>query len=319
MDIGQGWPFRQPWPVRHNDAMRSRLLLPALLVIALAAGCGDDRGPTADPTAQPSPSTSGMVTVQLDDRPFQLYVPDSYQDGTAMPLLIGLHGYTSRSAELASYLGLVTAAQQRGYLLALPDGTTDVRGDQFWNATDACCDRFGAGVDDAGYLSRLIDTVKQSHTVASVFLIGHSNGGFMSHRMACEHADQITGIASLAGVLWEDAQRCSPSRPVGVLQMHGTADRQVTYEGGRVNGMPAPGAEATIASWREHDGCGDAAPAGEPKDFDSAVSGAETVVTAYDCGATRVQLWRMEGSGHVPAPTPQFTSAIFDFFDSLSA
>lgn len=303
--------------------MRSRLLLPAMLVIALAAGCGDDTDPTAggDPSARPDPtaSSNAMMTVQLDDRPFQLYVPDSYRDGTPMPLIIGLHGYTSRSAELASYFGLVTAAGQRGYLVALPEGTTDTRGDQFWNATDACCDRFGAGVDDAGYLSRLIDTVEQTHAVSGVFLIGHSNGGFMSHRMACEHADQITGIAVLAGVLWSDTQRCSPSRPVSVLQLHGTADRLVTYDGGSVNGRPAPGAEATIAVWRELDGCTDPAPAVEPRDYDATVPGPETVITAYDCGDARVQLWRMEGSGHVPALTPASSVAIFDFFDSLSA
>jgi polyhydroxybutyrate depolymerase len=302
-----------------------RTLLPALLLIPLATACGDDGASTPGPVDSRAPEGSA-VTVELGDRPFKLHVPESYDPAQPAPLVIGLHGYTSNSTEMESYFNLTAESDQRGFLYAMPDGTRDRRGNQFWNATNACCDMDGNGVDDSAYLSQLIETVKQSYAVDGdrVFLVGHSNGGYMSHRMACDHADQITAIASLAGIVWQDPSRCNPSRPVSVLQIHGTADATVNYNGGSFGGGNGyPGAEETVQQWREHNGCtGVADTTAPPLDLDTSLSGAETVVTRYadGCGdGSRVELWSIEGGGHVPAISAAFTPAVLDFFYSLQA
>jgi polyhydroxybutyrate depolymerase len=294
----------------------SRPLLPLLLSLLLlpVAACSDD-----DPTPVPSSSAAidtsatGEQTVRLGDRPFRLYVPTSYDAAQPLPLVLGLHGFTSRSAELNLYFGLSNEAEERGFLLALPDGTADSSGRQFWNATDFCCDLGHSNVDDSAYLSELISLVEQSYEVSAVFLIGHSNGGFMSHRMACEHADQVTAIATLAGVLWTDPGRCTPSQAVSVLHMHGTADATIAYAG--ASGYPS--AEETVARWRSMDGCTEVADTTAPaRDLDGIATGDETTVVTYADGChdgVTVQLWRMVGSRHVPAPTADFTPAILDF------
>jgi polyhydroxybutyrate depolymerase len=282
-----------------------------LLLLPLAAACGK-----AEEIPLPPPPTIGRMTIALGDRPFSLYVPSAYESDTPVPLVVGLHGYTSHSGELESYFRLTALAEQRGFLYATPDGTTDPVGDQFWNATDACCDLYRRGVDDSGYLSDLIDEVEDLYSVTDVYVVGHSNGGYMSHRMACDHADQITAIVSLAGAVWSDPSQCSPSRAVTVLQIHGTADHLVRYEGGEFAvGTLYPGAEATVARWRELDGCDEVADTSAPAlDLDSAAPGPETTITTYTCrNGTRVGLWRMEGSGHVPALTADFSPAILDF------
>jgi polyhydroxybutyrate depolymerase len=296
------------------------VVLVMTVLLPLAAACGkDDPTPDAGATTPgPIATTPGTSTISLDDRPFLLHVPTTYDPAEAVPLVIGLHGYTSNSTEMESYFKLVAESDERGFLYAMPDGTTDRRGDQFWNATNACCDFNASGVDDSAYLSKLIETVQDSYSVDRVFLIGHSNGGYMAHRMACEHADQVTAIASLAGVLWSDPARCTPSRPVTVLQIHGTGDTTVSYAGGDFGGgRTFPGAEATVAQWREDDGCTDTADTtAPPLDLDFAADGAETTVTAYreGCGDGRlVELWSMAGSGHVPRLTDAFTPAVLDF------
>ena len=106
---------------------------------------------------------------------------------------------------------------------------------------------------------------------------------------------------------------------MSVLQIHGTADATVAYAGGRFGAATQyPGAEETAARWRAIDGCTDVADtAAPPRDLDNAVSGPETTVTMYVDGCedgTRVELWRMENSGHVPMLTASFTSAVMDFF-----
>ncbi len=94
-----------------------------------------------------------------------------------------------------------------------------------------------------------------------IALIGHSNGGFMTYAVACAHADRIAALVSLAGATFAKAADCAPSEPVAVVQLHGTADDIVEFDGGSVEEIgsspmgPYPGAEATVAAWAKYDGC----------------------------------------------------------------
>jgi polyhydroxybutyrate depolymerase len=95
-----------------------------------------------------------------------------------------------------------------------------LNGARFWNATDACCDVDASGVDDSSYLAGLINEIG-SHVAVDprrVFVVGHSNGAFMSYRMACDHADTIAAIVSLAGAPPADPAACRPTEPVAILR-----------------------------------------------------------------------------------------------------
>ena len=291
-----------------------RLFAP-LLVLSLVA-CGST--PTAPTPATPTGAPGTTISVDLDDRPFKLHVPTTYAAGTKVPLVVLLHGFTSNAAEAESYFKLTAQSDRRGFLYAMPDGTKDSRGDQFWNATDACCAFYGRDVDDSGYLYRLVQTVKARYAVdpQRVYFVGHSNGGFMAYRMACDHAAEITAIVSLAGAMVNDPALCTPSRPVSVLQIHGTADETIAFTGGANGSQPYPSAEAGLAAWRGYNGCGDVAASGAPIDLDSSLAGAETTVTSYRTGCragTRVELWSIAGGRHVPALTEAFPGAVVDF------
>jgi len=297
--------------------MNLRRWLPAVLLASCLIACGDAGSDRAAPAA-PSVEPGETRTISLDDRPFQLYVPASYDSATKVPLVVLLHGYRSNAAQQESYFKLTAEADRRGFLYAMPEGTTDRNGLQFWNATDACCDIYRTGVDDSGYLSRLLDTVESSYSVdaARVYLVGHSNGGFMAYRMACEHSTQITAIVSLAGAMDNDTSSCKPERPVSVLQIHGTADNTIEIDGGANGQYPYPSAATTVDTWRRLDGCGEQAETPAPIDLDAAVSGAETTVTRYAAGCrdgSRVELWTIKDSGHVPRLSEDFAPAVVDF------
>jgi polyhydroxybutyrate depolymerase len=294
------------------------LALPLTLALALLAACDSPRPDSAAPPPAPTGTPGQTVTVTVDERPFQLHVPTSYRPGTKAPLVVLLHGYTSSGAEQESYFRLTPESDKRGFLYAIPDGTTNRNGQRFWNATAACCDFDRTGVDDSGYLTTLIETVAASYAVdtARVYLVGHSNGGFMAYRMACEHADRIAAIVSLAGAMPPENAQCKPTRPVSVLQIHGTADDTVRYDGG---GNAAGGYKSVpqaIADWRGMDGCEDKADRSAPAlDLDSGLGGAETTVTAYGgCrDGTRVALWSIKDGAHVPALSEHFAPAVVDF------
>lgn len=257
----------------------------------------------------------GTLTVGPATRPASLVVPPAHDGSTALPLVVLLHGYSASAAVQDAYFGTSRAARVDGFYLLLPDGTSDTSGNRFWNA-GACCDLGATGVDDVGYLTGLLDTVEATVPVdtSRVYFIGHSNGGFMSYRMACELGDRITALASLAGTEGV-SQVCEPSGAVSVLHVHGTLDATVLYSGGLLAGVPYIGAEAEVAAWRTRNGCSDTSAASGPHDYDSAVLGPESDVTTWsscDEGSI-VELWRMNASSHIPGVTGAGASAMLDW------
>lgn len=282
----------------------------AMIACAACASCG---GSEAAPAAAAAIDTSPLG----GDRPVEPYVPASYKQGTPTPLVILLHGFGAAGVLEELIFRLKGTAEEKGFLYLAPDGTINAEDKRFWNATDACCDFDGTGVDDVGYLRGLIDEAKARFTVdpKRVFITGHSNGGFMSFRMACDQADVVAAIASLAGSTWLDPTKCSPTEPVSVLEIHGTKDEDVLYEG-----MPTtpgfPGAKATVAEWAGRGGC-DAAPdtSAPPIDISSKIAGAETSIERYN-GCDKgggAELWTMNGEGHIPGTNDAFGPAIIDF------
>src|SRR5438552_289063 len=127
-----------------------------------------------------------------------------------------------------------------------------------------------------------------------ISLFGNSGGAFMAHRMACQSADLIAGIASRAGATFLDASRCEHSQPVNILHIHGTKDVINPYAGGvspsnpgnpggpYPNGPALPGALQTVQLWAGYNGARD--PVTEPGpslDNDLSVPGLDTVITRY--------------------------------------
>ncbi len=302
----------------RTSTLRRAAALTVIAVLALAA-CS---GPTsaAQPSTAPSPAIAAgsSGSVALDDRPFALTVPTGYDADTPAPLVVGLHGYTSNGSELSSYLGLPGLADDKGFLLAVPEGTTDAGGDEFWNATNACCNFYSVNVDDSAYLAQVITTVESQYAVDPdrVFVVGHSNGGFMALRMACDHADLVAAVVSISGEQAQDPAACQPSQPVSVLQVQGTADESITFTGGsNGSGRGYPGAQATVDAWRTLDDCTAAPVTGAPLDLEQTRPGAETTVsTSSGCAdSTEVSLWAIDGARHVPTWTPDAGRTIIDW------
>ncbi|MDP9002249.1 MAG: alpha/beta fold hydrolase [Myxococcota bacterium] len=309
-----------------TERQTARFIASALTVpLFVLAACGTSAGPGSVPASADGGSNSGDGAAQSaggpigGSRPTAVHVPPSYVAGTPMPLVVLLHGYGASGAIEDAYLGLTALSDSRGFLYAHPDGTTDSSGLKFWNATDACCDIHGAAVDDSTYLSDLIQQIAARYAVDSkrVFLFGHSNGGFMAYRMACDHGDQIAAIVSVAGAMWNDVSRCPAKTTVSVLEVHGTSDATIVFTGGANQGHDYPGAQSTVNDWVTIDGCATTPDTSAPAlDLDSTIPGAETTVSKYqvDCkpgGAA--QLWTMQGSGHIPAFNAGFGTAAIDF------
>ncbi len=290
------------------------MALLAAAAVLVPAGCGAADDPAPPTSALPS---QGSGTVEIGGRKLTVHVPESYDPAKPAPLVLALHGYSSNAAEVETYFRLVPESERRGFVYAYPDGSTDDRGDQFWNATDACC-AFGPQPDDSRYLSELISTIQASYRIdpARVSLIGHSNGGFMAFRMACDHADQISAIVSLNGATWNDPARCKPSKPVSVLAVHSETDETIALGGGDIDGDAYPSAAGTVSQWLRLNRCASTGRAAPNLDLDRNMPAAETSVRVYEqgcAGGSTVQAWTIKGGSHVPQLGPDFTPAVTGF------
>lgn len=271
-------------------------------------------------TTASSSSGGGLVGPIGGDRPVAVIAPPGYDPAKPAPLLILLHGYSASGGLQEFYLDLGSEAAARGYLFAHPNGTIDKTGLEFWNATDACCNFFDSKVDDSAYLATVVAQIRQAFAVdpKRIFFMGHSNGGFMSHRMACEHADTIAAIATLAGSTFDHPAQCAPSEPVSALVVHGTLDPVILYGGGELFGNAYPSAFETAQRWAHLDGCATTADESAPKLDLVGLPLAETKVMRFpgcDPGIG-VEHWRIEGAQHVPLFKQDFKERLFDFFDA---
>lgn len=250
-------------------------------------------------------------------RPFNLQVPSIYSKSKPSPLIIALHGYSSSGAELEKFLQLAPVANARGILYVAPDGSLDNNGLQFWKATPACCDFYGSKVDDGAYIMSIINTISKRYNVDQkrIYVVGHSNGGFMAHHMACADSNRIAAIASFAGATYKVQSMCKPGQPITVLQIWGTADETISYLGGTLL-LPYPGAGETIADWAKLNKCiMKLIPTNSKINVDNTIPGAETTVSDYfGCAKnTSVELWSVAGGHHVPTLAPDFATRLVNF------
>ncbi|MGK0217287.1 MAG: polyhydroxybutyrate depolymerase [Planctomycetota bacterium] len=258
----------------------------------------------------------GTTTVNAGRGPITVNLPANYDPADPAPLIVLLHGYGASGAIQEQYMKFLNVQDTYGFIFCAPDGTTDFTGNRFWNGAGACCDFANTGVDDSAYLRALIEAIEVAASVdpRSIHLIGHSNGGFMAYRMACEHPDKIASIASLAGATFNNPANCNSTTPTHVLQIHGTADSTILYGGGSLLGVPYPSAMGTALQWAQKNGC-DPTPVDDPVqiNLDSNVAGPESTITRFpnNCepGGT-VELWTIQGGSHTPGITPMFRNLV---------
>ncbi|MEZ4302769.1 MAG: hypothetical protein R3B70_48045 [Polyangiaceae bacterium] len=212
-------------------------------------------------------------------------------------------------------------ADKRGFLHAVADGTVGANGSASGMPPTRAVDFYGTEVDDSSYLSGVVTEIQAKYSVdpKRIYFVGHSNGGFMSYRMACDHADQIAAIVSLAGATFSEDAKCAPSAPVAVLQIHGTADDTVLYDGGSFGPVSYPGALGTVEKWAANDGCEVTPQDGGALDLESGIPGDDSQAMVYSSGCKgggHAELWTITGGGHIPALAADFGEQVFDFLEA---
>ena len=183
-------------------------------------------------------------------RNYIVYIPEIYDGSSAVPLVLNFHGYGSNATQQMFYGDFRDIADTEGFLLVHPEGTTFI-GNQFWNVGFP---GISSTIDDVGFTEALIDELANSYAIDldRVYATGMSNGGFMSFLLACQLSEKIAAVASVTGSMTQDTfDDCNAQRPTPVLQIHGTEDDVVLYNG---NTLSIPIADV-ISYWVDYNNC----------------------------------------------------------------
>lgn len=187
-----------------------------------------------------------------------LFIPNADPGGRELPLVFNYHGFGSNAGSQRTYSGMSTLAETEGFLVIYPNGWGDLES----HNGGACCPPANEiPNDDVGLAKALIEKVDSIAKVdrKRVYSVGMSNGGFMSIRLGCEASDVFAAVASVTGVLGNDAPspstfKCEhPGRSVPYLHLHGTSDDSVPYEGDPTAGFKS--APETVREMSEANGC----------------------------------------------------------------
>lgn len=254
---------------------------------------------------------------QLGGRPYDLTVPADVSG--PVPLVILLHGYAFNGPAQDAYWGFSQRADVDGFALAVPSGSLNQAGKRYWDATDFCCDFDNSGVDDVAFMRSLVDTVAEEVDIdrGSVTVAGWSNGGFMALRAACDMSDVVTTVISHAGAAWNDFAACpavdtAANRfPVNVLQVHGTNDEVIAYDGFNPVGSAPPTTQApgypsapeTVARFAARNGCSAGATVAlGPLDLTRDEGNETSQAESPDCPVGGdAALWTVAGASHIPS------------------
>ncbi|MFD7220204.1 alpha/beta hydrolase family esterase [Streptomyces sp. NPDC059892] len=234
------------------------------LVLCLTATGATTATATADPASrgtsktacrppapqQPGTSASHTLSSGGRERAYRLHLPADYAKKRDWPVVLAYHGRGNTGAGTEEFSKLSTLPA----VVVYPEGVIGTGdGDrQAWQGAPYAA----AGVDDVRFTEDLLDRLESTLCVDErrVYATGKSNGaGFISTLLACRLADRIAAIAPVAAALYPTGEPCEPSRPVPVIEFHGTGDVTIPYAGDADRGLPA--IQDWVAEWAARNGC----------------------------------------------------------------
>ena len=271
--------------------------------------------------------SNGEIESSSERREYLLYVPDTYDASTPTPLVISIHGFADWPAHQMAMTGWNSLADEHGFIVVYPSGMGFFpkrwRAGGSWNTLEDIW-------IDVKFISDLIDHFSVEYNIDSkrIYANGLSNGGGMSHVLACLLSERIAAIGGVAGAYGLPDRDCNPARSVPVIAFHGTADNIVPYDGGLSgpSDSPFPAVPDWAAAWADRNGC-----VADTAELPASGEVSGVRYTGCDQGA-EVLFYTVHGGGHTwpgGVPLPEWitgptsmdidaTALMWEFFSRYS-
>ena len=167
------------------------------------------------------------------NRNYLIYIPDSYDSEIDYPLMFLFHGFGGIASEFINTADMRDLAESKNFIVVYPQGLDLAGTGSHWNCSNPSADN-KSDVDDIGFIENLIDQLLIDYPVIDnkrIYAAGYSNGGFMSYYLGC-NSKKFAAIGSVAGTMLDDSyQSCNANFPTAMINIHGTDDFDVPYDG----------------------------------------------------------------------------------------
>ena len=208
-----------------------KILLCFTLLILVVSSCKNDDGKGDDYNSDECYLNTNTQTLVHDgiNREYILYVPNSYDETSATPILFNFHGFGGSASQFISRADMRAEAELNSFILVYPQGSC-LNGASHWNPCPIDGDNKSTA-DDVGFVEAMINEISSQYNLdmERIYAAGYSNGGMMAYGLANYKSDLIAAVASVSGSMLDCLE--TPSHPMPVLHLHGTSDDVVSYNG----------------------------------------------------------------------------------------
>ena len=162
-------------------------------------------------------------------REYVLYIPDSYDGASTVPLMLNFHGFGDSASNYIINADMRAIAESETFILVNPQGSCS-ENSSHWNPCPIGGDN-KSSADDLGFVEAMIAEVSSKYNVdmERIYAAGYSNGGMMAYGLANYKSNLIAAVASVSGAMLDCIG--STSHPMPVLHLHGTSDGVLPYNG----------------------------------------------------------------------------------------
>ncbi|MDB0003004.1 hypothetical protein N9E46_01715 [Gammaproteobacteria bacterium] len=216
-------------------------------------------------------------------------------------VLFNLHGYGSDAIEQMNYTNFNNLAntKENNFILIHPQGaplnTALTSSSSHWNSGGWT---IGSTVDDVDFIDTIIALVSQKYDLNQnrIYSTGMSNGGFMSYHLACNLSSKIAAVASVTGSMSSETyESCNPDHPTSILQVHGSIDVTVPFQGNSALGMRS--VNDVMDYWKLYNAC-DVDPTSIITDYFDIEIAVQHDTYSNCLNDVHVELYKIEGMGH---------------------
>jgi polyhydroxybutyrate depolymerase len=216
------------------------LIVGALTPAPASATCTSDTLATGDTTIS--------ISFGGSNRSYIIHKPTTASPAAGWPLVIDMHGFTSSASQQKGLSKYQQEADAKNFIAAWPSGLN-----ASWNGYGCCGNSLNRNVNDVGFIKAVADDISRRTRIdaSRIYITGLSNGGSMSHRLACEGAEKFAATSPVSFTLNRNSCPSGfPARPITVAHYHGLRDTTVNYNGGQFQSAPA-----SFSTWQTIDHC----------------------------------------------------------------
>ena len=303
--------------------------------------------PVAAASAQASTGT--LTTGSYESLTYELYVPASYRAGTAVPLIVALHGCTQSADVFRKLTRFDQLADQKGFIVVFPEQPKASNKMNCWNWFKQ--EHLSRGSGEPSLIAGITQTVQQNYTIDPhrTYVAGLSAGGAMAEVMVATYPDIYAAVGVGSGCEYAAGAACAGYKSADpdvagrqAYQAMGSHARVVpfmVFEGDKDSTVPPINAKQVVRASQvtadlADDGTENRSIPAAPRKIERSLApgGRSHTVEHYSDGHGNElgQYWLVHGMGHAwsggdaseqysdPAG-PDESAAMYDFFMSHPA